>query len=186
MKISEVCYNRGMEQFDEFCRLLLKYNRVHRISGVKNETDIRSYIEDALYPIPYAGEFATCLDIGTGAGFPGMVLAIAYPEVAFTLAEPIAKRTAFLHLVKAAYGLKNVDIQTRRVEEISPFGADLITSRAVTKTDLLMKLAADFITPKTKMLLYKGSSVLEELDETMAYEIIKRENRNYLILKGMK
>lgn len=164
---------------------MLKYNRTHRISGVRDKADIQAYIEDALYPIPYVGDFSTCLDIGTGAGFPGMVLAIAYPKVRFTLAEPIAKRAAFLHLVKVAYGLKNVDIQTRRVEDISPFGVDLITSRAVTRTDQLIKLAADFIMPKTRILLYKGSSVFEEVDTSMSYEIIEKEKRNYLILKGV-
>jgi 16S rRNA (guanine527-N7)-methyltransferase len=93
------------------------------------------------------------------------------------------KRTAFLHLVKSTYDLKNVTIVQERIEDIEPFDANLITSRAVAKSDFLLSLAKDFITKDTKILFYKGSSIQEDLNFDLDYEIIPRgENRNYLLI----
>ena len=172
----------------KFTNLLLKYNKVHRLSGAKNEQEVEKNIEDSIYPINFIdfGNIKKVVDIGTGAGFPGMILAIALPEVHFTLVEPLMKRTAFLHLVKSTYGLQNVDILSSRLEEVEAFEADLVTSRAVAKTDFLLDLAKDFITDKTQILFYKGERVYDEVHDDMDYEIIKREKRNYLWIKGIK
>jgi 16S rRNA (guanine527-N7)-methyltransferase len=115
-----------------------------------------------------------------------MILAIALPEVHFTLVEPLMKRTAFLHLVKSTYGLQNVDIISGRIEEVESFEADLITSSAVAKTDFLIDLSKNFIGKNTEFLFYKGENVYDEVNDDMDYEIIKREKRNYLWIKGIK
>ncbi len=177
-----------MEKFKIFTDLLLKYNKVHRLSGAKNSEEVERNIEDSLYPIKFIdfGKIKKVVDIGTGAGFPGMILAIALPEVHFTLVEPLMKRTAFLHLVKSTYGLQNVDIISSRIEDVEAFEADLITSRAVAKTDFLLGLAEGFIGDKTQILFYKGERVYDEVHDDMDYEIIKREKRNYLWIKGIK
>jgi len=176
-----------MKKFNTFTDLLLKYNKVHRLSGAKNVDEVEKNIEDSLYPINFI-DFAKVhkvVDIGTGAGFPGMILAIALPDVHFTLVEPLMKRTAFLHLVKSTYGLQNVDIITGRIEDVEAFKADLITSRAVTKTDFLIDLSKNFIGENTEFLFYKGEHVYDEVDDKMEYEIIKREKRNYLWIKSI-
>jgi 16S rRNA (guanine527-N7)-methyltransferase len=174
-----------MQKYKQFTDLLLKYNKIHRLSGAKNAKEVEENIIDSLYPQKFI-DFSTLkdvVDIGTGAGFPGMILAIEFPEVNFTLVEPLMKRTAFLHLVKSTYDLKNVTIVQERIEDIEPFKADLITSRAVAKSDFLLSLAKDFIDKDTKILLYKGSSVKEDLNFDFKYEIIPRgENRNYLVI----
>ncbi|MCH9814237.1 MAG: 16S rRNA (guanine(527)-N(7))-methyltransferase RsmG [Epsilonproteobacteria bacterium] len=177
-----------MEKYKIFSELLLKYNRVHRLSGTKNFQEVENNIKDSLYPMEFItfDKIQKVVDIGTGAGFPGMVLAIALPEVHFTLVEPLMKRTAFLHLVKSTYGLQNVDIISDRIENIEAFEADLITSRAVTKTDFLLDLSRDFIGEKTTFLFYKGEGVYDELPEDREYEIISRAKRNYLWIKGIK
>lgn len=177
-----------MEKFKIFTDLLLKYNKVHRLSGAKNAKEVEKNIEDSLYPIKFIDfeNIKKVIDIGTGAGFPGMILAIALPEVHFTLVEPLMKRTAFLHLVKSTYGLQNVDIISSRIEDAESFEADLITSRAVAKTDFLLSLADNFIGENTEFLFYKGENVYSEVHDDMDYEIIKREKRNYLWIKGIK
>ena len=175
-----------MEQFKKYSELLLAYNKVHRLSGVKNWQEVKENVEDSLYPREFIdfSKIKKVVDIGTGAGFPGMILAIAFPDVHFTLVEPLMKRTAFLHLVKSTYDLKNVHIAQCRIEDLEAFEADLITSRAVAKTDFLLNLAKNFTTDKTAFLFYKGESVREELDDTLSYEIIPRNKRNYLYIKG--
>ncbi len=177
-----------MEKFKIYIELLLKYNKVHRLSGSKNIKEVEKNINDALYPKAFLDfeKYDKVLDIGTGAGFPGMVLAIEYPSVHFILVEPLKKRTAFLHLVKSTYGLQNVDILTNRLEEMEPFLVDLITSRAVAKTGLLLNLANEFIGDKTEILFYKGENVYDEVDDNIKYEIIKRNKRHYLWIKEIK
>ncbi len=177
-----------MQKFEKFTNLLLKYNKVHRLSGAKNSKEVEKNIQDSLYVTNFLelDKIKKVVDIGTGAGFPGMVLAIALPNVHFTLVEPLVKRVAFLHLVKSTYGLQNVDIITSRIEDMEPFEADLITSRAVAKTSFLLDLAKEFIGENTELLFYKGENVYEEVSEDMDYEIINRGRRNYLWIKGLK
>ena len=177
-----------MDKFETFGELLLQYNKVHRLSGAKDIAEVDANIEDALYPMQFLtpSKIKKAVDIGTGAGFPGMVLAIAYPQIHFTLVEPLMKRTAFLHLVKSKLGLENVTISRDRIENIKPFDADLITSRAVAKTATLIDLARGFITPKTVLLFYKGEGVHKELDDAWQSEVINRGKRNYLFIKGLQ
>ena len=177
-----------MEKFKKYTDLLLKYNKVHRLSGAKNEKEVYKNIEDSLYPINFIDfeNIKKVVDIGTGAGFPGMILSISLPDVHFTLVEPLMKRSAFLHLIKSTYGLQNVDIISSRIEDIDAFRADLITSRAVAKTDYLIDLAKDFIGDGTEILFYKGEKVFDEVNNDMNYEIIGRGKRNYLWIKGIK
>ncbi len=177
-----------MEKFKKYSNLLLKYNKVHRLSGAKNIQEVEKNIEDSLYPLNFLDitNMKEIVDIGTGAGFPGMILAIALPNIHFTLVEPLMKRTAFLHLVKSTYDLQNVTILTQRIEDIEPFEADLITSRAVAKTDLLLDLAKTFITNKTEIVFYKGENVFNEVSKEMNYEIIRRDKRYYLYIKGIR
>jgi 16S rRNA (guanine527-N7)-methyltransferase len=179
---------QNMNKFKIYSELLLKYNSVHKLSGSKNIKEVEENIKDALYPKNFLDfkSYKNILDIGTGAGFPGMVLAIEYPDVHFTLVEPLMKRTAFLHLVKSTYGLQNVDILSDRIENIEPFKVDMITSRAVAKTDFLLDLAQSFIGVDTEILFYKGENVYDEISDNMNYKIIKRDKRNYLWIKGFK
>lgn len=172
-----------MNKYNKFCELLLTYNKVHKLTGAKSEVDIMVHIEDSLYPFRYFDGIKKVLDIGTGAGFPGMVLAIEYPEVEFHLVEPLQKRVAFLYLIKSTYNLSNVTIHSSRVEDIEPFDVDLITSRAVTKTKDLIALSSKFIKKGVQLLLYKGERVFDEVDESLDYEIKQVEKRNYLIVR---
>ncbi len=179
-----------MEKFQQYSDLLLKYNKIHRLSGAKNSAEVEANIQDSLYPCEFVdfSRIHRVVDIGTGAGFPGMILAIALPQVHFTLVEPLMKRTAFLHLVKSTYDLKNVTIETARIEDIPPFDADLITSRAVAKTDYLLEISKNFIYHDTQFLLYKGEGVYDEVGNLQDYDytIIPRDKRNYLYIKGLK
>ena len=177
-----------MDKFDTYARLLLDYNKVHRLSGAKDLAEVDANIEDSLYPMQFLDtkKLKTAVDIGTGAGFPGLVLAMAYPHIHFTLVEPLMKRTAFLHLVKSTLGLDNVTIARERIENLAPFHADLITSRAVAKTGFLMDLARGFIGPETVLLFYKGEGVHEELEPQWQSDVIARGKRNYLFIKGLQ
>jgi len=163
--------------------LLLQWNKVHNITGAKNGDQIDDFIADAVYPVTFLPMVDTAMDIGTGAGFPGMVLALAMPTTRWTLVEPITKRSSFLQFVKANLGLDNVNVKSMRAEQLPPMTFDLITSRAVTDTQLLLKLSTPYCKEGTMLLFYKGEKVYEEIDPSLDYEVIETHNRHYLIIK---
>ena len=171
-----------------FTNLILKYNRVHNITGSKNKTAVLENIEDSLYPLKFLPleNIKTAIDIGTGAGFPGLILAMALPNVHFTLFEPIAKKSSFLHLIKTTLKLKNISVTTKRVEQAQSFQTDLISSRAVTNTDMLINLCKEYITSTTLLLFYKGERVVEEVTNLKNYKIYNHKRRNYLLIKDVK
>jgi len=169
-----------------FTALILKYNKIHNITGAKNAKQIEKNIEDSIYPIKFLHvEIKNAIDIGSGAGFPGLILAMALPNIKFSLFEPIKKKSSFLHLAKSALNLKNVDIISQRVEEVEAFPVDLICSRAVSKSCQLIDICKNFISKNTTLLFYKGSSVDEELESFKDYKIYNHGNRNYLIMKDL-
>ncbi len=170
-----------------FIELLLKYNQTHNITGAKNKEAAMKNVEDSIYPLNFlhVKTIQKAIDIGTGAGFPGLLLALALPETHFVLFEPIAKKSAFLHLAKSTLELKNVEVSTNRVEKVTPFKVDLISSRAVTNTKMLISLCKDFIDPQTLLLFYKGELVQEEIEGLHNCEIHQKGKRNYLIMKDI-
>ena len=178
------------DDFDKNCKvfteLILKYNKIHNITGAKNPKQIEENIVDSIYPIKFLNKkIKSAIDIGTGAGFPGLILAMYLKEVNFTLFEPIKKKSSFLHLAKSALDLENVDIISQRVEEVEAFDVDLITSRAVTKTSLLIDICKNFISKDTILLFYKGSEVDKEVKAMKNYQIHKRGNRQYLFIEDL-
>lgn len=172
---------------EEFTTLLLRYNQTHNITGAKTKEAVRKNVEDSIYPLQFlhVNEMKQAIDIGTGAGFPGLLLALALPHVHFTLFEPIAKKSAFLHLAKTTLSLKNVDISTNRVEKVPAFAVDLISSRAVTNTKMLVKLCKNFIESDTVLLFYKGEFVEEEIKGLQNCQVFQRDKRYYLLMKDV-
>lgn len=162
---------------------LKKWNKIHNLTGAKKEELMDKFIYDAVFPVSFLPKVNTLLDIGTGAGFPGMILAFALPETEVILCEPLQKRASFLQFIKADLGLKNVTVANCRVEELEPQPIDLVTSRAVTDTTMLMKLSAPFISKGSKLLFYKGERVFDEVDASLKHQIIQTQNRHYLIIE---
>ena len=164
---------------------LYKWNKIHNLTGAKDENTLNNFIYDAVYPVKFLPKVNSLMDIGTGAGFPGMILAFALPQTQVTLVEPLSKRASFLQFIKADLRLENVRVVKKRVEEMDAEHFDLITSRAVTDTKMLLKLSENFRDADSKLLFYKGEKVFDEMHdvtEGMEYKIIEKENRHYLLL----
>lgn len=163
---------------------LFKWNKIHNLTGAKDEKTIDAFIYDAVFPVSFLPKIKNLLDIGTGAGFPGMILAFALRETQVTLVEPLAKRASFLQFIKADLGLCNVTVVKKRVEDMPKEIFELITSRAVTDTSMLMRLSEGFRDENSKLLFYKGENVYDEVDKTLKHEVIKTKNRHYLLIQG--
>ncbi len=185
LKKAEILVDESFfECCDIFAKRLLSYSKTHNITALKTKEEIERNIFDSIYPIKFLPPLKKILDIGTGAGFPGLVLSFALKKSEIFLSEPILKRSAFLYLIKSECSLKNVKILNRRVEEIEPFKADLITSRAVSNTEKLLSLGKRFCKKESMFLFYKGEGVKEEIKFLKDYKIYEREKRKYLLVKG--
>jgi len=104
-------------------------------------------------------------DLGSGAGLPGIVLAILRPDVSVVLVEPMARRTAFLAECVRELGLGNAEICRARAEELAgKLGADVVAARAVAPLDRLAVLAAGLCRPGGLVLAIKGASAQAELE----------------------
>jgi 16S rRNA (guanine527-N7)-methyltransferase len=113
---------------------------------------------------------ATVVDVGSGAGLPGIPLAIARPDLQVTLVEPLARRTVFLDEVVAALELANVRVLRGRADEVVDRcgGADVVTSRAVAPLAKLMAWSAPLARVGGQILALKGASAGEEVERDRA------------------
>ena len=163
---------------------LFKWNKIHNLTGARDEATVDDFIFDALFPLSFLPSVNSLLDIGTGAGFPGMILAFGLPDAKVTLVEPLTKRASFLQFIKADLGLENVRVVKKRVEEMESEIFELITSRAVTDTKMLLELSKNLRDEHSKLLFYKGEKVFDEVEDThgMPHKIIERKKRHYLLL----
>jgi 16S rRNA (guanine527-N7)-methyltransferase len=176
-------------KLENFASLLHEWNQIHNLTGAKNIEAIYDNIIDSLYPLTFITKPKTLLDVGTGAGFPGLVLAIVLPETKVVLAEPLKKRVSFLKYAAIDLELPNVSVEAKRVEKVMHEPFALISSRAVTNTKLLLDLTENISNEKTAYLFYKGSRVFDELEEVqhqLDYDIVQKNQRNYLYIKAQK
>ncbi len=161
---------------------LFKWNKIHNLTGAKDEKTIDEFIYDSIYPITFLPKVKNLLDIGTGAGFPGLILAMGLRETQVTLVEPLAKRASFLQFIKADLGLDNVKVVQKKVEEMPSEIFELVTSRAVIDTKMLLKLSENFRDEHSLLLFYKGERVYDEVPKNLNHKVIKTQNRHYLLI----
>ena len=174
-------------KLENFASLLHEWNQIHNLTGAKTVDDIYINIIDSLYPLTFISKPKSLLDVGTGAGFPGLVLAIAMPECEVVLAEPLRKRVSFLKYAAIDGELDNVHVEPKRVEFVAHAPFDMISSRAVTNTRLLLDLTKKVSSKETEYLFYKGSRVFDEVADVghkLEYDIVQKNQRNYLYIKS--
>ena len=173
------------ERCDKYIALLQQWGKIHNLTASLKNEEIENNIIDSIYPLKFLNDFNSLADVGTGAGYPGMLLAIARPEARVVLVEPRAKRVAFLNFVKSALKLQNVSIEQKRIEDLDGDKFDIITSRAVTNTTLLLELTSHLKDEKTEYLFYKGSLCEEEIKDANVQnaQVFKTGvHRNYLYM----
>ena len=105
------------------------------------------------------------LDLGTGAGFPGLVLAALRPEARIVMVESRPLRSAWLEQMRDALGLQQAEVVSQRLELVETIPFRVISARAFAPLDRLLRLSARFSTDETLWLLPKGRSVQQELHE---------------------
>jgi 16S rRNA (guanine527-N7)-methyltransferase len=104
-------------------------------------------------------------DVGSGAGLPGIPMAIARPDVHFVLIEPMERRANWLQKQVVQLGLENVDVLRARAEEIGRSDFDVVTARAVSALPKLLRMTVDLMRPGGRLIALKGERAQIEIDE---------------------
>jgi 16S rRNA (guanine527-N7)-methyltransferase len=112
------------------------------------------------------GPGSTLVDVGSGAGLPGIVLAICRPDLDVVLAEPLLRRTTFLAEAVSVLGLDNVRIERIRAEQMAG-GVDAVTARAVAPLDRLARWSLPLIRPGGRLVALKGASAHREVQAAL-------------------
>jgi 16S rRNA (guanine527-N7)-methyltransferase len=148
-----------------YLALLEKWNRVYNLTAVRDPAQmVPQHLLDALSIRPYLhGE--RILDVGTGAGLPGIPLAIAEPQREFVLLDSAMKRTRFVTQAVGELGLKNVEVVRARIEDYQPTALfDTITSRAFTATEDFVTATGHLLADNGQLLAMKGKLPEQEIN----------------------
>ncbi len=157
-----------LSRLKAYVGLLTDWNERHNLVSKASLDDVwRRHIWDSAQLAPLVpGDAKTLVDLGSGAGFPGLVLALLLQgRVAVTLFEATSKKCEFLQAA-AARMETSVDIRNRRAEEVPPQAFDVITARACAPLDKLLAYAQHFVGPGTVCLFLKGQNLGVELTKT--------------------
>jgi 16S rRNA (guanine527-N7)-methyltransferase len=165
-------FSRALPQAEAFAELLTTEATLRGLIGPREVPRLweRHLLNCAVITDLMPADSSVC-DIGSGAGLPGIVLAIRRPDLSVTLLEPLLRRTTFLELAVTRLGLDNVTVHRGRAEEMHgdsewAGGFDVVTSRAVAPMARLAGWSLPLVRPGGLFLAMKGSSAQEELDSS--------------------
>jgi 16S rRNA (guanine527-N7)-methyltransferase len=161
--------DQQVDQLLNFIKLIEKWNKAYNLTAIRDREEMaRLHILDSLTIVPHI-EGKRIIDIGTGAGLPGIPLAICLPEVGFTLLDSNAKKTRFVQQVVLELKLKNVEVLHSRVENYHPEQTyDAVLTRAFASLPDIVKLTAHLLSKEGVLLAMKGQSLDAELAEITA------------------
>jgi 16S rRNA (guanine527-N7)-methyltransferase len=160
------------QQLEQYIDLLLRATADFNLTAIRDREEAwNRHILESLRLLPLLGEGQRLIDVGTGGGLPGMVLAIARPDLAVTLLEATTKKAHFLERTAKTLGLSNVNVTTERAEDAAANGAplrqtfDIVTARAVAPLRVLLELTIPFLKPSGLFVAVKGEKANDELTE---------------------
>lgn len=201
------------QQLQRYYDILSEWNKKINLTAITEYKDVvvKHFLDSALIlkselfvgqRLSDAGD-SSVLDLGTGAGFPGIVLAVLYPGYHYTLVDSLNKRIEFLHIIKEELGLDQIRLYHGRAED---FGRDpefrnqfdFVVSRAVAELPVLLEYCVPFVKPEGFFISYKGKKcedeiklsqrALQELNvfiERKEQYILSGEERYLLFLKNL-
>ena len=149
-----------------YLALMQKWNKVHNLTAVRDADEmVTLHLLDSLVVLPFIDGKAL-LDVGSGAGLPGIPLAICLPDLKVTVIDSNNKKVSFMRQAKAELGIDNLEVLGGRVEEIAPKRKfDMVISRAFSDLDLFISLTHQLCDAQGKWLAMKGVYPEAELAE---------------------
>lgn len=149
-----------------FCELLREQGELRGLIGPREVSRLwERHLLNSAAVVPYLPESGTLVDVGSGAGLPGVVVAMLRPRLRVVLIEPMERRTTWLEYVVERLGITNVEIRRGRAEEFhGAFEADVVTSRAVANLAKLARMSLPLLRKGGEMVVLKGRNVSQELE----------------------
>ncbi len=154
-----------LNSFMTYLTELKKWNKAYNLTGLKTDEEIivKHFLDSLLYlqALPEGG--ISVVDVGSGAGFPGIPVKIMRPEISMYLLEPSRKKANFLeHMIKTL-GLEGIEVIEKRIEEVKSLSVDAAVTRALFGVREFHKKASPFVREGGRIILNKGPKVHEEL-----------------------
>ncbi|MPS47441.1 MULTISPECIES: 16S rRNA (guanine(527)-N(7))-methyltransferase RsmG [Methylobacillus] len=152
------------EKLLAYLALLAKWNKVHNLTAVRDPEDmVTLHLLDSLSVLPHVPS-GSLLDVGSGAGLPGIVLAICRPDLQVTTIDAVQKKASFMRQAKAELQIDNLQVVAGRVEQFEPEAPfDTVISRAFSEIALFVKLTRHLMAEDGLWLAMKGQMPQEEL-----------------------
>ncbi len=178
-----------LKKLCDYLFLLGKWNSTYNLTAVRKPREMLTHhLLDSLSVVSFLAECGNLLDVGSGGGLPGLVLAIVYPELKVTLVDVVHKKTAFMNQVKIELGLKNVTVCTGRVEELSVERKfDVIISRAFSSLSDFVNLSRHLLDRNGRFYAMKGLIPEEEISNLdSAWKVSRIESLKVPFLKAQR
>jgi len=167
LRDSLACDDSALARLDALVALLRAENQRQNLVAAASldQVWVRHIADSAQLVGVSRGTSGPWLDLGTGAGFPGLVIALLDPAREVLMVESRARRAAWLESIVAHFGLSGARVLAARLETVPSFDAAIISARAFAPLDRIIALSARFSTPQTRWLLPKGRNGAKELGE---------------------
>ncbi len=159
-----------VEKMMAYLALLVKWNSVYNLTSIRDpEEMVKQHLLDSLSAVHAFTQAKNVLDVGSGGGLPGIILAIVFPQAAISMIDTVNKKTAFLTQVKAELKLKNVTVHTGRVELLKVEHLfDVITSRAFSELNNFINWSHHLLAEDGRFLAMKGVAPTQEIERLPA------------------
>ena len=156
-----------IEKLEIYLATLKKWNKVYNLTAINEDSEIiTKHFFDSLSVNGFIQNSQRILDVGTGAGFPGLILALFNPDKSFVLVDGVSKKISFLQEMIGKLNLKNAMAVHIKVEEYKVTERfDIIISRAFAEIKKMIKLTKHLIKVNGKFIAMKGPDVMNELDD---------------------
>ena len=194
--------DKQLKQFDVYFDYLVQENDKYNLTAIKEKDEILyKHFLDSILPYQSFSENARVVDIGTGAGFPSIPLAILRSDLKFTCVDSVEKKTNFVFNLADKLGLKNIEVFHARCEDLAKEPVfreqfDYVVARAVAPLTSLLEYCIPFIKVGGKFVAYKGTNYNQELEnsknaikllsvrevQTLKYDIKELQTTRYCII----